>query len=87
MKKIYIALLCPPFLSCVEQRYPLTSQPSQNNVTYQVDYLFEHEGCRVYRFIDHGNYIYYTNCRGEAIAKTDSTEVRNKISILSKDKQ
>jgi len=58
---------------------PLQTKESENNKTYDVDYLFEHEGCKVYRFYDHGNYIYFTNCRGEAIVKTDSTEVRNTI--------
>jgi len=46
-----------------------------------VDYLFEHDGCKVYRFYDRGNYVYFTNCRGEAIVKTDSTEIRNKIEL------
>ncbi|MEP7372569.1 MAG: DUF4884 domain-containing protein [Chitinophagaceae bacterium] len=58
---------------------PLQTKESENNKTYNVDYLFEHDGCKVYRFYDHGNYVYFTNCRGEAIAKTDSTEVRNRI--------
>ena len=58
---------------------PLHEGKSQNNKTYEVDYLFEHDGCKVYRFYDRGNYVYFTNCRGEAIVKTDSTEVRNTI--------
>ncbi len=58
---------------------PLQTKESENNKTYNVDYLFEHDGCKVYRFYDHGNYVYFTNCRGEAITKTDSTEVRNRI--------
>ena len=34
---------------------PLQTKESENNKTYDVDYLFEHEGCKVYRFYDHGN--------------------------------
>ena len=60
---------------------PLKRTESENNKTYTVDYLFEHEGCKVYRFYDHGNYVYFTNCKGETIAKTDSTEVRNEIRL------
>ena len=30
----------------------------------KVTLLFEHEGCRVYRFFDAGEYIYYANCGG-----------------------
>jgi hypothetical protein len=58
---------------------PLQTKESENNKTYEVDYLFEHDGCKVYRFYDRGNYVYFTNCRGEAIVKTDSTETRNSI--------
>lgn len=49
--------------------------------TYTVEYLFEHEDCKVYRFYDRGYYVYFTNCNGEAIGRTDSTVVRNAISV------
>jgi Domain of unknown function (DUF4884) len=58
---------------------PLKTQKPENNQTYKVDYLFEHDGCKVFRFYDLGNYVYFTNCNGEAIIKTDSTEIRNTI--------
>jgi len=58
---------------------PLQTRESENNKTYDVAYLFEHDGCKVYRFYDRGNYVYFTNCNGEAIIKTDSTEIRNTI--------
>lgn len=57
---------------------PLQTKESENNKTYDVDYLFEHGGCKVYRFHDQGNYVYFTNCNGETIMKMDSTEVRNR---------
>ena len=56
---------------------PLHEGKSENNKTYDVDYLFEHDGCRVYRFYDRGQYVYFTSCNGETIAKTDSTEIKN----------
>jgi hypothetical protein len=31
---------------------------------FVVDKLFTHEGCTVYRFTDHGNARYFTNCQG-----------------------
>jgi len=58
---------------------PLKREKANNNETYDVHYLFEHEGCKVYRFYDHGEYIYFTNCNGETIRKTDSTTIRNAI--------
>jgi hypothetical protein len=60
---------------------PLQKQKADNNKTYNVEYLFEHDGCKVYRFSDIGGYVYFTNCRGETIAKKDSTEIRNMINI------
>lgn len=60
--------------SCMVHR-PLVSRPSENNDTYKVHYLFEHEGCKVYRFRDNGNYVYFTNCSDNVISiKNDSTK-------------
>lgn len=35
---------------------------STNNKDIQVEFLFEYEGCRNYRFNDGGHIIHYTNC-------------------------
>ncbi len=52
------------------------SKPAENNKNYQVDYLFEHDGCKVYRFLDNGNYVYFTNCTGNVTSiSSDSTRV------------
>lgn len=34
-----------------------------DNSNFQVDLLFEHDGCKVYRFYDHRS-VYYTDCSG-----------------------
>jgi hypothetical protein len=83
MKRIipFIALLA--FTSCITER-PLKTSLSNNNDTYIVQYLFEHEGCKVYRFYDLGHYVYFTNCRGESIAVTDSTVLKNSTNMSSK---
>jgi hypothetical protein len=77
-KNLLLPLMAILSCSCATG-IPLAHKESDNNVTYKVDYLFEHEGCKVYRFYDRGNEVYFTNCKGEAIAKTDSTETRNSI--------
>jgi hypothetical protein len=77
--KYFLLLLMPVIVTGCAYQIPLKQGKSENNKTYEVDYLFEHDGCKVYRFYDRGNYVYFTNCRGEAIVKTDSTEVRNRI--------
>jgi hypothetical protein len=62
--------------SCYSNK-PITEQRAINNETYQVDYLFEHDGCKVYRFKDRGNYIYFTNCTGDVTSlSSDSTRER-----------
>ncbi len=76
MKRFLPFLLCIPFTGCFVQQ-PVKEEITKNNQDYTVDYLFEHEGCKVYRFYDRGKYVYFTNCSGEAIAKTDSTTVTN----------
>jgi hypothetical protein len=76
--KIILPLIAMLLTGCATQE-PLQTKKSDNNKTFEVDYLFEHEGCKVYRFYDLGKYVYFTNCNGEAIVKTDSTELRNRI--------
>ncbi|MBK8883906.1 MAG: DUF4884 domain-containing protein [Bacteroidales bacterium] len=62
--------------SCVTG-IPLTKQAPPNNKTYEVEYLFEYDGCKVYRFIDSGHTVYFTNCTGEVTSmRGDSTESR-----------
>ena len=49
---------------------------SENNQTNEVSYLFEHDGVKVYRFLDLGNYVYFTT-RGDVTSiKNDSTRKR-----------
>lgn len=67
--------------SCASRK-PLEKVPANNNETYEVEYLFEHEGCKVYRFRDDGNYVYFTNCKGDVTSfGNDSikTRVTNRI--------
>jgi hypothetical protein len=48
--------------------YGCSVEPEQvektSNQNIRVDFLFEKDGCRVYRFTDGGQNIYWTNCRG-----------------------
>lgn len=62
------------FTSCISN-YPLVEGKADNNKSYNVDYLFEHEGCKVYRFKDKDKYVYFTNCTGNVTNSTnDSTK-------------
>lgn len=46
---------------------PISTEKT-NNPAALVDFLFEHEGCRVFRFEDNGRYHYFTSCPGSAIS-------------------
>lgn len=74
-------LVCSAWLSSCVAGIPLTREAPANNSTYQVEYLFEHEGCKVYRFMDMGHYIYFTNCQGDVTSiESDSVRTINRTS-------
>lgn len=43
---------------------PESSARPKSNPAFQVDKLFEHEGCTIYRFNDAGANRYYSKCVG-----------------------
>jgi len=75
----YLPLLALLMLSACVTQHPISKAPAENNKDYNVEYLFQHEGCKVYRFKDHNSvgtyYVYYTNCNGSVVSRTDSTAV------------
>ena len=76
IKITLILLVFSSIISCEIQR-PIVKMESDNNKTYKVEYLFKHDGCKVYRFRDQGHYIYFTNCNnGVTSIENDSTQTR-----------
>lgn len=74
--KLSILIVFTSLSSCRIQQ-SISAVPPDNNKTYKVEYLFEHEGCKVYRFRDFGRYVYFTNCGGEVSSiVNDSTQIR-----------
>lgn len=66
MKRIALfAILTLALSSCGED--PLATK-STDNPNLPVGILFEIDGCKVYRFRDAGQYVYFTNCRGSTTA-------------------
>lgn len=82
----YLIFLATLSLSACVYPKPIALAPAQNNQDYKVEYLFEQGGCKVYRFRDANKYgqyyVYFTNCNGNAIARTDSTAVFNTTHVL-----
>ena len=74
MKKIlFIGLVSILFLSC--QREGIEELKTDNS-NYEVELLFEVDGCKVYRFWDGGN-RYFTTCNGTVINKTTGKTPQN----------
>jgi hypothetical protein len=63
MKKILLLLIIVSILSCKGKAIEQTS-----NGDFEVEYLFEKDGVKVYRFWDGGSVHYFTN-KGETISK------------------
>lgn len=61
MKKALILLATVIFTGCMKdgQDKVLTS-----NSNFEVQLLFEKDDCKIYRFIDGGHAVYWTNCDG-----------------------
>jgi hypothetical protein len=76
IKVIFAAFLFVLLQSCVTQ-VPLQRANSENNQSYVIEYLFEHDGCKVYRFFDRGYYVYFSSCNNEiGSINSDSTSVK-----------
>lgn len=48
---------------------------------FVVDFLFEFEGCRVYRFGDGGYLRYFTNCSGSVSWEQQAGKHRREMSV------
>ena len=63
IKGIIIAILLSiVFIGCVKRGYPAT--PKDNLDDFEVEYLFECDGVKMYRFYDDGRYRQFTTGNG-----------------------
>lgn len=56
---------------------------SSNNADVPVDLLFEHDGCKVYRFKDGGYNIYYTKCQQSSQTAWNTAQMVGKTVIIT----
>jgi hypothetical protein len=63
MKNLFIFASVLLLSSCYKD--PISSETKRNEI--QVEFLFEHDGIKMYRFNDGGRYHYFTS-RGETIS-------------------
>jgi hypothetical protein len=62
MKATLLLLAAILTISCARSKPKEKHLPDGTDI--EVELLFEHDGCKVYRFWDK-QYIYYTDCRGQ----------------------
>jgi hypothetical protein len=68
MKKTIIALaIALTVTSCVHE----AQSKSHEGIDFEVEFLFEKDGVKMYRFYDNGRFHYYTN-KGETISTQDA---------------
>lgn len=75
MSKIILILFLLLLAGCSVK--PIETIKTNNN-KINVEKLFTHEGCSIYRFQDCGYYRYYVNCKGSVI----QSESHPKYSLL-----
>lgn len=62
---VCVLLLLGVFTSCRND-----AKETVQTGDFKLEFLFEHEGCKVYRFKDGGRYIYWTTCPGRLQSDT-----------------
>jgi hypothetical protein len=73
MRRILILITALLILSgCIKQ-----GKERKQQGPFTIDLLFEHEGCKVYRFRDNGEYIYYSTCQGTFFNRKTETQYQN----------
>lgn len=62
---------------------PVSTERTTNS-DIAVELLFEHEGVKVYRFIDGGRFVYYTDARGktEWSVKQSKTVIKRQVDTV-----
>lgn len=60
MNKAIIILIAILFTGCVQD-----AKHSTQNGNFKVEFLFEQNGCKMYRFCDGGRYVYWSDCQGK----------------------
>ena len=76
MKIIIAILLSVMFVSCTKPGHSVI--PNDSNADFEIEYLFECDGVKMYRFYDNGRYRYFTTGNGRM---TNSLDVHGKYLV------
>lgn len=73
--RVFILLCAVALAGCVNDP---VSTAGTNNPQVPVSLLFEHDGCKVYRFTDYGRERYFANCPQHTSITTGHSQVCGK---------
>jgi len=74
MRKIILAI--PLLLTGCYEKVPALE--TKQHGAFQVEFLFEKDGCKMYRFLDGGRYVYWCNCEGKINADYETQSGKNR---------
>jgi Domain of unknown function (DUF4884) len=81
MKYLLSALLVLSVLGCGHRAQEPLGQVQTSNPTYDVELLFEKDGCKIYRFHDSGYDRYFTTCEGSITSENTEPEGKQKKQV------
>ncbi len=71
---LVVLLFTVALSGCVED-----AQQSVQNGNFTVEFLFEQNGCKMYRFKDGGRYVYWSDCQGKVQADYSSQSGKTRV--------
>lgn len=83
MKRILFVILITTMVGCYNE--PQSVEHTGKDDKFQIEYLFEKNGIKMYRFYDGGAYHYFTT-NGETISSQASGDLRYDETIKTKSK-
>lgn len=84
MQRVQVMLIGIVVALCGCAKTPVAVDKTTNS-EINVELLFEHDGCKIYRFTDHGDPVYYTKCQGQdsSQASWNKTVLAGKVLVIS----
>jgi hypothetical protein len=78
MKKQFLFIFALILLttSCLKEGQSIEKT---DNPEFKLELLFKKDGCKIYRFRDCGNFIYWTDCRGKIETTYNNGKTETKV--------
>lgn len=74
---VVVILLSAFFIGCDEKGRAIDQV---QNGDFNLEFLFEKNGCKMYRFLDGGRYVYWSDCQGKV--QSDYTTRSGKVTVV-----